>query len=77
MTAIRPVRERPRRRRLGLVQILFLLAALAAVFAIGVAVGQALHDNPKPGPARTSIRTLKPLPLAPAPRTVTVVSTVP
>ena len=75
MTSIRPLRERPRRRRPGPVQTLFMLAALAAVFAIGVAVGQALHDNPKPGPARTSVRTLKPLPLAPAPKTVTVVST--
>jgi hypothetical protein len=67
-----PLRGRPRRRRLGPVQALFLLAAVGVVFAIGVAVGQALHDNPKPGPARTSVRTLKPLPLAPAPRTVTI-----
>jgi hypothetical protein len=67
-----PRRERVRCRRLGAPQILILLVVLAAVFAIGVAVGQALHDNPKPGPARTSVRTLKPLPLAPAPRTVTI-----
>jgi hypothetical protein len=64
-----------RRRRPSTVRWLFLVAALAVVFAIGVAIGQALHDNPKPGPARTSVRTLKPLPLAPAPQTVTVTAT--
>jgi len=69
------LRERPRRRRPSPARLLFFLAALAAVFAIGVALGQALHDNPKPGPARTSVRTLKPLPLAPAPETVTVTAT--
>ena len=45
------------------------------VFAIGVAVGEALHDNPKPGGTQTLVRTLEPLPLAPAARetaTVTV-----
>jgi len=41
-------------------------------FAVGVAVGQALRDNPEPGGDRTYVRTLKPLPLAPARETVTV-----
>jgi hypothetical protein len=45
---------------------------LAAVFAIGVALGQALHDNPKPGPEITRVRTLTPVPLAPVRETVTV-----
>ena len=52
-----------------------LVAAAAAIviFAVGVAVGEALHDNPKPGGTQTLVRTLKPLPLAPAAReTVTV-----
>jgi hypothetical protein len=53
-------------------RFLVLVAVLAGVFAIGVAVGQALHDNPKPGQAHTSVRTLKPLPLAPARETITV-----
>jgi hypothetical protein len=45
----------------------------AAVFAVGVAVGESLHDNPRPGGTQTLVRTLKPLPLAPAAReTVTV-----
>jgi hypothetical protein len=53
-----------------------LLAAVVAavvLFAIGVAVGESLHDNPKPGGRQTIVRTLTPLPLAPAAReTVTV-----
>jgi hypothetical protein len=49
------------------------VAALVVVFVVGVAVGAALHDNPSPGGTQTLVRTLKPLPLAPAAReTVTV-----
>ena len=52
---------------------LLLVVAVLAVFAIGVALGQALQDNPKPGGQQTLIRTLQPLPLAPAAReTVTI-----
>jgi hypothetical protein len=42
--------------------IRWLLAILlvAAVFAAGVAVGEALHDNPKPGITVTTVRTLHP-----------------
>jgi hypothetical protein len=48
-------------------------AAAVVVFAIGIAVGESLHDNPRPGGTQTLVRTLTPLPLAPAARdTVTV-----
>ena len=48
-------------------------AALLVVFAIGVALGEALHDNPGRGSTQTLVRTLNPLPIAPAARaTVTV-----
>ena len=48
-------------------------AAAIVVFAIGVAVGESLHDNPRPGGTQTLVRTLTPLPLPPAAReTVTV-----
>ena len=48
-------------------------AALLVVFAIGVALGEALHDNPGQGSTQTLVRTLDPLPIAPAARaTVTV-----
>ena len=47
--------------------------ALVASFIVGIAVGESLHDNPSPGGSQTIVRTLRPLPLAPAARsTVTV-----
>jgi hypothetical protein len=30
------------------------------VFALGIALGQALHDNPKPGGTQTIVQTFKP-----------------
>ena len=48
-------------------------AGLVLAFAVGIAVGEALRDNSKPGGTQTLVRTLRPLPLAPAAReTVTV-----
>ena len=53
--------RRPRRRRGGrLLWGLLGLALLALAFGIGVAVGQALHDNPKPGVTITTVRTIRP-----------------
>jgi hypothetical protein len=49
--------------------------ALVAVFALGIAVGQALEDHPKDGSVVTSVRTLTPLPQQPPTRTVTVTVT--
>ena len=52
---------------------LLLLAGLLVVFAVGIALGEALRDNPRPGGTQSLVRTLHPLPLAPAAReTVTV-----
>jgi hypothetical protein len=42
------------------------------VFAVGLALGEALHDNPTPGGQRTTQRTLRPLSVAPRTVTVTV-----
>jgi hypothetical protein len=54
-------------------RVVLLVVGAVLVFAVGVAVGEALHDNPKPGGTQSLVRTLKPLPLAPAARqTVTV-----
>jgi hypothetical protein len=58
---ISPVQRRERRnrrrqaeaRRWGLIAL-----AAVLVFALGVALGQALHDNPKPGGTVTLERTL-------------------
>jgi len=49
------------------------LVGVVVVFAVGVAVGQSLHDDSRPSGTQTLVRTLNPLPLAPAAReTVTV-----
>ena len=48
-------RRRPLRNKL------LLGLALVVAFAVGVALGQALHDNPRPGGVQTSFRTLPPL----------------
>ena len=63
------------RRRILRVGALVLL--LAAVFAIGVAFGQALDDGPEPGGTVTTVRTLTPRPQDPPLRTVTVTVTQP
>jgi hypothetical protein len=54
-------------------RIALTVVGAALVFAVGIAFGQALHDNPKPGGTQSLVRTLQPLPLAPAARqTVTI-----
>jgi hypothetical protein len=57
MTA--PARQRPVRRP-GRARWLAAAAAGLILFGLGVAVGEALHDNPKPGITSTSVRTLHP-----------------
>ena len=47
-----------RRRRDELLRWGIRLAVVLLVFALGVAVGQALHDNPNPGQTTTLERTL-------------------
>ena len=50
-------------------------ATLVVAFAAGLAIGESLDDNPAPGRTQTSVRTLKPLAVPPAPKTVTVTVT--
>jgi ferric-dicitrate binding protein FerR (iron transport regulator) len=71
-------RPRRRRRRRRLLQWAGIILVLAVVFAAGLALGQALDDNPDPAtsPSETIVRTLGPLPLR-APSTVTVTVTRP
>jgi hypothetical protein len=57
--------------------LLALLAGGALLFVLGIALGQALEDNPRGGETQTSVRTLKPLQLPPARLTVTVTTTRP
>jgi len=71
-------RIRRKQRRRGLIRWGVRIAAAAVVFALGVALGQVLDDNPDPSssPTTTNVRTLGPLPLT-APPTVTVTVTRP
>jgi hypothetical protein len=56
-------------------RIVVAVVVLAAVFAVGVAVGEALHDNSTSGGTQTLVRTLRPVPLAPAARETVTVTT--
>jgi hypothetical protein len=47
---------------------------LVIAFLLGIALGEALHDNPKPGKSRTFLRTYEPFPST---VTVTVTATSP
>jgi hypothetical protein len=52
----------PRRRRRGrqILGILVGFAAAAVVFAVGVALGQALEDRPEPSQPVTEVSTIQP-----------------
>lgn len=39
-------------------RVLLAVALGAILFAVGVAVGEALHDNPQPGVTTTNVTTL-------------------
>jgi hypothetical protein len=65
-------RSRGRRRRWP--RWLFVIGLVLAAFAIGVALGQSLGEGPSPGGTQTLVRTLEPLPLAPAARTTVTVT---
>jgi hypothetical protein len=62
--------RRRKQRRARQLRVVLGVLAVAAAFGLGIALGQALHDNPRPGTTLTSVRTVRPLPLPP--RTVTV-----
>jgi hypothetical protein len=57
----RDLRERRRRRRRLPRNRVLVALGLVVAFGVGVALGQALHDNPRPGGEQTSLRTLPPL----------------
>jgi hypothetical protein len=57
-------RRRPRRRAWPRVAAVAAIAVL--VFAVGVALGMALRDDPEPGGTVTLVRTLEPRPQTPA-----------
>jgi hypothetical protein len=75
LTSSGPTRALRRGRRTGrarLARAVLLLILVGVVFALGIGLGRALSDNGTPAGDVTRVRTLKPLPLAPARETVTV-----
>ncbi|HVV58078.1 MAG TPA: hypothetical protein VHC45_06915 [Gaiellaceae bacterium] len=72
MTGPRPRRAVARRRRR--LRGVGVLVGAAVVFAVGIALGESLHDNPSPGGTQTLVRTLLPLQVAPAARTTVTVT---
>jgi hypothetical protein len=54
-------------------RLAFIVVGLVLALVVGIAVGESLHDNPRPGGTQSIVRTLTPQPLVPAAeRTVTV-----
>jgi hypothetical protein len=66
------MRPRPRRDRRRLGTWALRVAALLVMFAIGIAIGQALDDASPPTGTDTSVRTLEPGTLSAETVTVTV-----
>ena len=56
---IEPARRRTKRRS-GPPRRLAAVVAAVVLFAIGIAVGMALHDNPKPNLTVTTTKTIHP-----------------
>jgi hypothetical protein len=75
----RPSREQRSRsrRRLPVLRVLLIGAALALAFLLGIALAQTLDERPEEGGIVTSVRTLAPLPQHGPVRTVTVTVTAP
>jgi hypothetical protein len=62
VTTLTPVERRDRRRRRRRQELIrwgIRVMIVVLVFALGIALGQALHDNPKPGSTVTLERTLR------------------
>jgi len=60
--------QHPRRRRRPgrrWPRIVAAVCAALALFAVGIAFGMALRDDPEPGGTVTIVRTLEPLPQTP------------
>ena len=72
-----PERRRPPRApgRNPLIRPGLIALGLLLLLLLGIAIGKALEDGPNPGGTITNVRTLKPQPLPPAERTVTVTVT--
>lgn len=68
----RHARRRAARRRARALAWIGRLVLLALAFFVGLAVGRAVEDAPRPGGTQTLVRTLEAGTVAPATVTVTV-----
>ena len=68
-------RDEKRARRRRIVRIVLVLVGAVLLFVIGLSLGRAVEDAPKPGGEQTIVRTLTPGTLPPVTRTVTVTTT--
>jgi hypothetical protein len=59
LTPVERRERRKRRRRAEVSRWAIRVLVIVLVFALGIALGQALHDNPKPGETTTLERTLR------------------
>jgi hypothetical protein len=59
LTPLEREARRRRQRRQEVARWSFRIALVLAVFALGIALGEALHDNPKPGGTFTLERTFR------------------
>jgi hypothetical protein len=62
VSALSPVERRERRRRRRRQEIIrwsIRIGVALLLFLFGIALGEALHDNPKPGSTTTLERTLR------------------
>lgn len=73
----RAARRRSDRAGRRAARVALLGVAGALLFLLGLAVGQATRENPRPGGTQTLVRTLDPLPLVPPESTVTVTTSSP
>ena len=71
-----PRERRSRRRRTGALWLAGLVV-VALVFFVGLVVGRALEDAPRPGGEQTIVRTLVPATIGPADEVLTVTVTAP
>jgi hypothetical protein len=60
VTSSGPARDRRRARPRTSRNRVLLALTIVVAFGIGVALGQALHDNPHPGGTQTVLRTTPP-----------------
>lgn len=70
----RPRRSKRTRRR-ALLRVAVRAVFVAVVFLLGLVIGRALEDAPKPGGSQTIVRTLEPSTVGPVQTVVVTVTT--